>query len=187
MKLGVITGTTRNGNAGTAIGAWVTETLSSRTDVEVAPLAVADFNLNFLTEETMPSMAGGVYEDPQTTEWSKAIAVLDAFIFVTPEYNAAPPAAFKNAVDLLFGEWAQKPVGFVGYGFHGGVRAIDQWRPIVRNLKMIDAEKQVEINLASETIVDGVFTPAETRAEEVNALVDELIAARQLETVGATN
>lgn len=187
MKLGVITGTTRTGNVGTAVGAWVTHALSNRDDIVVTPLAVADYDLDFLTEETMPSMAGGVYENPNTAAWSNAVKNLDAYIFVTPEYNAAPPAAFKNAIDLLFGEWANKPVGFVGYGFHGGVRAIEQWRPIVRNLKMIDAETQLELDLATETVVDGVFTPAETRVDELAALVGELVAARLLEPASANN
>lgn len=176
MKLGIITGTTRKGNAGTAIGQWVHEALQGRTDVELVELSVADFDLNFLTEETIPGMANGVYEDEKTTAWAAAIKELDGFLFITPEYNAAPPAAMKNAVDLLFAEWSEKPVGFVGYGFHKGVRAVNQWRDIVRNLKMVDAETAVEIDLGAE-MADGSFAPAEGQVEVLNKVVDEVLAA----------
>jgi hypothetical protein len=48
--------------------------------------------------------------------WSQKIASLDAYIFVTPEYNHATSAALKNAIDFLFHEWNNKAAGFVGYG-----------------------------------------------------------------------
>ncbi|MFD5867749.1 NADPH-dependent FMN reductase [Corynebacterium sp. NPDC060344] len=175
MKLGIITGTTRPGNVGTTIGEWVIDNLSGRDDIEIKDLKVADFDLDLLNEPTMPGQAGGVYENPKTTKWAEAIAECDAYVFVTGEYNAAPPAAFKNAADLLFVEWSGKPVGFVGYGFGGGQRAIKHWRDIVGNLKMKDVEATANIFLGDE-FADGQFTPAEGKADDVQKLVDEIVA-----------
>src|SRR3989442_15829344 len=62
------------------------------------------------------------YSKPHTKTWSEKIASLDAYIFVTPEYNHATSAALKNAIDFLFREWNNKAAGFVGYGGAGGVR-----------------------------------------------------------------
>ncbi|MFC3849839.1 NADPH-dependent FMN reductase [Corynebacterium hansenii] len=175
MKLGIITGSTRTGNVGAAVGDWVVENLSDRTDIEIADLRVADFDLDFVSEAIIPGQANGKYESARTTKWAEAITACNAFIFVTAEYNAAPPAAFKNAVDLLFVEWADKPVGFVGYGFHGGERAIKHWRDITANVKLKPADATVNIYLGDE-YPDGVLTPAEGRAGELQKLVDELAA-----------
>ena len=175
MKLGIITGTTRPGNVGTTIGEWVNENLATRTDIEIKELKVADFDLDLLNEPTMPGQANGEYENPKTVKWAEAVKECDAYVFVTAEYNAAPPAAFKNAADLLFVEWNDKPVGFVGYGFGGGARAIKHWRDIVGNLKMKDAEPTVNIFLGEE-FPDGRFTPAEGKADDLQKLVDEIAA-----------
>jgi chromate reductase len=40
------------------------------------------------------------------TEFKKAIAAVDAVLFVTPEYNRSIPGALKNAID-----WASRPYG----------------------------------------------------------------------------
>ncbi|MDO4609059.1 NADPH-dependent FMN reductase [Corynebacterium sp.] len=175
MKIGIITGTTRHGNNGSMIGDWVNRVAAARDDAEFTDIRLADQDLNLLTEPTMPGMANGEYEDPKTAEWAKAIAPLDGFVFITPEYNAAPPAAFKNAVDLLFVEWSGKPVGFVGYGFHHGERAVAHWRDIVGNLKMTDVAENVGIGLGEELAEDGSFVPAEGREAELNAMLDEVV------------
>lgn len=177
MKLGIITGTTRPGNAGTTVGEWAIESLSGRDDIEIKDLKVIDFDLDLLNEPTMPGQANGVYENPKTTKWAEAVSKCDGFLFVTGEYNAAPPAAFKNAADLLFVEWNDKPVGFLGYGFGGGARAIKHWRDIVGNLKMKAADSEVSIFLGDE-FADGNFAPAEGRAAELNKLVDEIVSLK---------
>ena len=66
------------------------------------------------------------YSKAHTKTWSDKIASLDAFIFVTPEYNHATSAALKNAIDFLFHEWNNKAAAFVGYGGAGGARAVAQ-------------------------------------------------------------
>ena len=175
MKLGIITGTTRPGNVGTTVGEWVIENLSDRTDVQLKDLKVIDFDLDLLNEPTMPGQANGEYENPKTVKWAEAVKECDAYVFVTGEYNAAPPAAMKNAADLLFVEWNDKPVGFVGYGFGGGQRAIEHWHDIVGNLKMKDVEATANIFLGEE-FPEGQFTPAEGKAEDLQKVVDEIAA-----------
>ena len=123
----------------------------------------------------MPGQANGEYENPKTVKWAEAVKECDAYVFVTGEYNAGPPAAMKNAADLLFVEWNGKPVGFVGYGFGGGERAIKHWRDIVGNLKMKDAEQTVNIYLGEE-FPEGTLTPAEGKADALHKVVDEIIS-----------
>jgi chromate reductase len=55
------------------------------------PLYSYDFDANY------PAVA---------TEFKKAIAAVDAVLFVTREYNRSIPGALKNAID-----WASRPYG----------------------------------------------------------------------------
>lgn len=43
---------------------------------------------------------------PAATSFKKAIAAVDAIMFVTPEYNRSIPGGLKNAID-----WASRPYG----------------------------------------------------------------------------
>ena len=57
------------------------------------------------------------------------IGAADAFVVVTPEYNHGYPAALKQLIDSVSGEWQAKPVAFVSYGgVSGGLRAVEQLR-----------------------------------------------------------
>src|SRR5260370_12526626 len=71
------------------------------------------------------------YSKTHTNTWSEKIASLDAYIFVTPEYNHGTSAALKNAIDFLYREWNNKAAGFVGYGGAGGVRAGEDFRLVM--------------------------------------------------------
>lgn len=124
---------------------------------------------------------GKSYDDDRVAAWSRAIDACDAFVFVTPEYNHGVPGAFKNAVDHLGPEWSEKAVGFVGYGSIGGVRAIEQWRGILANFRMVDVRSEINVSLFHE-VVDGEIVLAERRAGELDALLTELLvqARRQL-------
>ncbi|WP_295627266.1 NADPH-dependent FMN reductase [uncultured Corynebacterium sp.] len=174
MKLGIITGTTRPGNVGTSVGEWVIANLPDLDGVEIVDLKVADYDLDLLNEPTHPAQANGNYENPKTATWSKAVADVDAFLFVTGEYNGAPPAAFKNAADVLYAEWNGKAVGLVGYGYGGAKRSIGTWRNITRALRMKTAESTLNFYLGDE-LVDGTFTPADGKVADLAALVDEVL------------
>lgn len=68
------------------------------------------------------------YAHSHTRTWSARLAALDAFVFVTPQYNWGIPAALKNAIDFLYHEWTGKPAMVVSYGGHGGGRAAEALR-----------------------------------------------------------
>jgi NAD(P)H-dependent FMN reductase len=71
----------------------------------------------------------------------------DAYIFVTAEYNHGIPRALKNAIDFLFMEWNNKVAGFVSYGGVGGVRAVEQLRLVIAELKVATVRTQVQLSL----------------------------------------
>lgn len=183
MTIGIILGTIREGRAGERVAHWVYEHASRREGTKFEAIDLKDFDVPLLTAPLPPAAAERQYESENVLRWSQAIDNCDGFIFVTPEYNHGVPGALKNAVDTLGPEWFGKTVGFVSYGADGGVRAVEQWRQIVTNFQMLDVRAQVSLSLFQE-FGDGGFTPAERRAGELDALLDQLITLTDLVTDG---
>ncbi|KAI1082134.1 flavoprotein-like protein [Whalleya microplaca] len=76
------------------------------------------------------------YGHASTRAWSAVVRRHDAFVFVTPQYNWSVPASLKNALDLLYHEWAGKPAAIVTYGSRGGPKAAGHLRQILAGLHM---------------------------------------------------
>jgi NAD(P)H-dependent FMN reductase len=100
----------------------------------------------------------------------------DAFIFVTAEYNHGIPGALKNAIDFLFKEWNNKVAGFVSYGSVGGVRAVEQLRLVMAELKVATVRAQVALSLFTDFENFTKFKPSSFQENSVKALLDEVIA-----------
>src|SRR5690606_10563387 len=114
LNLMVLICSTRPGALGPQVAQWFIRTatpLARQLGAELEPVSVTDLALPFLDEAEHP--ATGLYEQAHTREWSAMVEHADGFIVVTPEYNYGMPAALKNALDYLSGEWAWKPVGFI--------------------------------------------------------------------------
>src|SRR5580692_10535939 len=118
IKVGIIVGSTRPGRKAATVAKWVHDLLKNRNDAEFEIVDIEDYKLPLLDEPVPPVMHQ--YGKAHTKSWSEKIASLDAYIFVTPEYNHATSAALKNAIDFLYHEWNNKAAGFVGYGGAGG-------------------------------------------------------------------
>lgn len=180
MKVGIIVGSIREGRAGAQVGEWVLETAQAHGGAEFELVDLQKFNVPLFTSATHPAAANRNYDDANVQAWGDKVNEFDAYIFVTAEYNHGVPGAFKNAIDHLGPELNTKPVAFVSYGAESGVRAVEQWRPIVANFNMFDIRAQVPLNLFTEFDENGV-KPNERRPDELTALFDSLIPiARKL-------
>ena len=95
---------------------------------------------------------------------------------MTPEYNHAPPAALKNALDYLYVEWNNKAAGFVAYGSVGGARAVEQLRLVVGELQMADVRTAVHLSLFTDFENFSVFKPASIQEEALKTMLDQLVS-----------
>lgn len=173
INIAIIIGSTRPGRKGEAVGKWVYELASQRTDANFSLVDLAEVNLPLLDEPNPPAMRK--YTKEHTKAWSEKIASFDAFVFVTAEYNHGIPAALKNALDFLYVEWNNKAAGFVGYGNTGGARAVEQLRQVVAELQMADIREQVAISIFTDFENFITFKPAAFHEKKVNAMLDQLI------------
>lgn len=174
LKVGIIIGSTRPGRKAGAVAEWLRGIAAARGDAEYEIVDIAAFGLPLLDEPVPPSQ--GKYSKPHTKAWAAKIASLDAFVFVTPEYNHATSGALKNAIDFLYAEWNNKAAGFVGYGSAGGVRAVENLRLIMGELQMADVRTQVALSLHHDFENYTVFKPGPQHAKTAQTLLDQVLA-----------
>jgi NAD(P)H-dependent FMN reductase len=174
LRVAIIIGSTRPGRKAEAVARWVHDITGRRSDASFEVVDIADFDLPLL-DEPVPPMRHQ-YTKAHTKAWAAKIATFDAFVFVTPEYNHATSAALKNAIDFLFAEWNDKAAGFVGYGAAGGVRAVDQLRLVMGEIKVADVRAQVALSLHSDFENFTTLKPGPRQEAAVNAMLDEVVA-----------
>ena len=164
MKIGIIVGSTREGNIGKAIGEWVFQQAKLRTNVEYELIEVSKFKLPLLGETN---------EKSSIEQWNQTIRSIDGFIFVAAEYNHSITASLKNALDLAFDPWFNKAAGIVSYGYAGGARAAEHLRTILGALAIADVQQHVLINLNSD-FDKQTFKPASYQLGLLTKLFDQL-------------
>lgn len=175
IKVGIIVGSTRPGRRADVVASWVLEKAKQRTDAQFEVVDIKDFDLPMLDEPVPPSM--GQYSKPHTKKWAQKVASFDAYIFVTPEYNHAPGAALKNAIDFLYAEWNNKAAGFVSYGASAsGGRAVEQLRQVMAELQVADVRAQVLLSLFTDFENFTVFKPNTVHETAMAAMLDQVVA-----------
>jgi len=174
LRIGIILGSSRPGRNGEAVAKWVHQSATRRSDATFELIDIRDFNLPLLDEPIPPSM--GQYNREHTKAWARRIDALDAFVFVTPEYNHSTSGALKNAIDYLYREWNNKAAGFVGYGSAGGVRAVEHLRLIAAELQIATVRAQVQLSLFTDFENFSAFKPAAVHEGALTAMLDQLVA-----------
>jgi NAD(P)H-dependent FMN reductase len=174
LKVGIILGSTRPNRNGEAVAKWVEQQVKDRKDASYELVDIKDYNLPLLDEPIPPSQ--GKYSQPHTKRWAEKIASLDAFIFVTPEYNHATSGALKNALDFLYAEWNNKAAGFVSYGSAGGARAVENLRLIMAELQIADVRAQVMFSLFTDFKNFSEFAPDPRHEPELDTMLKQLVA-----------
>ena len=170
LRIAVIAGSTRPLRASKVIADWVASEDIPGVESVVVDLAEVDLPL---LNEPHPAMTGR-YEQPKTLEWSRLIDGFDGYVLVSPEYNHSTTAVLKNALDHLYMEWRDKPVGFVGYGVDGGRRAVEHLRAICGELGMAPLPGQVSLRLGSE-VVGGELRPSDRAVRARSRLLHETV------------
>lgn len=146
-RIALIIGSTRPNRFADVPARWFLEAAERRSDMTIETLDLRDWPLPFFEEPTSPSFTNGVYSNPVANEWRQKIGEFDGFVATVAEYNHAPTAVLKNALDSAFVEWNNKPISFVGYGGVGGARAVEQLRQIAVELQMAPIKHAVHIGV----------------------------------------
>ena len=173
IRIAIVVGSTRPGRKAEPVARWVLEHAQKHGKAEFELVDIADYGLPLLDEATPPSL--GKYEQPHTRRWAAKISTFDGFVFVSPEYNHGISGALKNAIDFLFAEWNDKAAGFVSYGSAMGVRAVEQLRLVMGEIKVADVRAQVMLSLATDFENYQAFKPHERHLKSLATMLDQVI------------
>lgn len=171
LKIGIVTTSIREGRVGLDVANWVMENVKQSPE--------ATYELIDLKNYDLPLLGASLVSEKQASDiaaWSKKMGEMDAFIFVTAEYNHAVTGAIKNATDYLKKEFHNKVAGFVGYGSLGGIRAVENFRIILAELQVATVQKTVNFLLGNDFENFTKFKPQPYHTPNLNTLTAQLIA-----------
>lgn len=146
LNLKVIVGSTRPGRFSEKLLPWLTASLSSNEAITTEVIDLRDYQIPYYDSADSPkNVVDGNYANDTVRALAAKVKEGDAFIIISPEYNHGYSAVLKNALDVIYNEWNQKPVGFISYGSVGGGRAVEQLRQVVVELQMASVRNAVHI------------------------------------------
>ncbi|MGH9175480.1 MAG: NADPH-dependent FMN reductase [Vicinamibacterales bacterium] len=176
-----ILGSTREGRFGETVAGWFNQIAAAREDIEARPVDLRDYDLPFFDAARSPS-SGVIAEEAR--EWADLVGGADGYVIITPEYNRGYPAVLKNALDHLYAEWNNKPVGFVSYGGSaGGSRSVEQLRLVAIELQMAPIREGVVIPMARANFNEQGQPTNAALNDRANSMLNQLAWwARTLKT-----
>ncbi len=173
LALGVVIASTRPGRVGPSVARWFEERARVHGKFQVQLVDLQEVNLPVFDEPNHPRLAK--YERAHSKAWSETVKRLDAFAFVTPEYNYGPPPALLNALNFLFHEWACKPAIFVSYGgVSAGLRSVQMSKLTLTALKVMPLPEGVAIPFVANLLESGVLKATEHLERSAHAALEEL-------------
>jgi NAD(P)H-dependent FMN reductase len=172
LDIKIIVSSTREGRFGASVAEWMQGIASTRDDMTTEIVDLRDWPLPFFDSERSP--ASGIIAD-EARAWSELIGGADGFVVIAAEYNHGYTAVLKNALDHLYHEWVNKPVGFVSYGgASGGSRSVEQLRLVAIELQMAPIRESVVIPMARNAFGEDGQPLNPSYNDRANAVLNQL-------------
>jgi NAD(P)H-dependent FMN reductase len=167
LSIPVILGTTRQGRMSAHAARFMLGQIEKRDgikteliDISKLPMPVDD--------------AGEAIKDPM---FSEKMMMADALVIVTPEYNHSFPGLLKHVLDSCLKEYIHKAAGIVGVsaGPFGGIRAIQDLIPVIRELGLVNIFWDVNFGTVSKVFDDSGKLLDEAFVSRSDKFLNELI------------
>jgi len=116
-------------------------------------------------------------EPPQAKKLAEKILKSDGLIIVSPEYNHGYPGELKMMLDMLYKEYAGKPVGFCGVsaGGLGGSRAVEQLKLVSIEFHMLPIREAMYFSTIQNLFDEKGNIKDESYFKRVETFLDEMI------------
>lgn len=173
-KVQLIIGSTRQNRLSPSIADWIKTQVAKNDELELEVIDLKELDLPLFDEPTPPSMAPGV--SPSAKSWAAKVSSADAFIILSPEYNAGYPGVLKNAIDYLKEEWHHRPVTIVTYGFGGGVSSAAQLQQVFARIGSEIVESGVAIDIGGILNETGGITDTATSLQPYEEALQSALA-----------
>ena len=117
-------------------------------------------------------------ESDVVKKFSEKISPACGLIIVSPEYNHSFPGELKMMIDMLYDEYAKKPVGFCGVssGPWGGNRVVEQLRTVAIELHMVPIREALYFPLVQSLFDEkGKMKDPASYEPRIKTFMDELM------------
>lgn len=169
IKIGILAGSVRKGSYSRAVAKALIGFLPESFEAELVDIgALSMYNQDYDDEGRIP--AGW-------EEFRAKIRGMDAFVFITPEYNRSVPPVLKNAIDIAsrpYGSnaWGGKPAAVVSVstGSIGGFGANHHLRQVAAVLNMYTMQ-QPEAYLGG--LVEQIDESGAVTSEQLNQFLQK--------------
>jgi NAD(P)H-dependent FMN reductase len=178
-NIAVILGSTRPGRFAEKPGRWILDEVKKRKGVTAELLDLRDYPMPYYDQPASPAWLPDGFGPDVVKAWTRKIAEADGFIIIAPEYNRGYTAVLKNALDWVYKEWNNKPVGFVAYGGVGGARSVEQLRLVSIELQLAPVRQAVHLPVDLYLALRDVDAPEASRfapaQQQADTMLDQLL------------
>jgi NAD(P)H-dependent FMN reductase len=167
MYIPIILGTARIGRQSEKVaGFMLAEILKYGLDSEI--IDVRDFRME-ATDNTE--------EGSQAILLAEKVARADGLVIVSPEYNRGYPGELKMMLDMLYKQYARKPVAICGVssGPFGGARMMQQLKLVCLGLHMVPLEDAIYFSKVEDLFDDTGTIKNQSYYRQVKHLIEELL------------
>lgn len=168
MYIPVMLGTAREGRRSENVAKFMVEE-TKKAGLETEIIDVRDYRIAATDKTKAPEQAKRLIPK---------ISKADGLIIVSPEYNHGYPGELKMMLDLLYEEYARKPVGICGVsiGGLGGARMVEQLRQVIVELHMVSIREALYFSFVKDIFDEsGNMKDPAPYKDRVKAFMDELI------------
>jgi len=166
MYIPVILGTAREGRQSEKVARFMLqEVLKAGLESEI--LDVRDYRTPATDNTQHISQAQALAEK---------VVRADGFVIVSPEYNRGYPGELKMMLDMLFEQYAHKPVAICGVssGGFGGSRMIQQLKLVCIALHMLPLEDALYFSRVQDLFDDSGRILKDTYYRQAQRMLKEL-------------
>lgn len=167
LNIPVILGTARKGRMSAHAARFMVTQIEKRQGVTTALIDLAELPLPI-------DDAGEAIKDDL---FAQKMAAADGLVIVTPEYNHSFPGLLKHILDSCLKEYIHKAAGIVGVsaGPFGGVRAIQDFLPVIRELGLVNIFWDVNFGNVSNVFDDSGKLLDQAFIKRADKFLDELV------------
>ena len=143
LNIPVILGTTRKGRMSAHAARFMAGQIAKREGIATELIDIAE----------LPTPVDDAGDGIKDAAFSEKMTMADALVIVTPEYNHSFPGLLKHILDSCLKEYIHKAAGIVGVsaGPFGGVRAIQDFLPVIRELGLVNIFWDVNFGNVNKT------------------------------------
>ena len=164
----VILGTARAGRQTEKAARYVLEEVQKHPEIETELLDVRDFRLP-ATDNSEESETAKRFEE--------MVSRAHGYIVVSPEYNHGYPGELKMMLDMLYKQYARKPLAICGVsaGPMGGVRMTEQLRLVAVEFHMAPIRETVYFSSVGNLFDEAGRIKDESYAKRIETMLSELV------------